>query len=65
MPAVDVKRRFHRGIYNFFKYYKPIADNWLLFNNAGIVPTLIAREKERNAEIIDKNLFEKITKTVR
>jgi predicted ABC-type ATPase len=65
VPAVDVKRRFHRGICNFFKYYKPIADNWLLFNNAGIVPSLIAREKEGNAEIIDKNLFEKIAKTVR
>jgi predicted ABC-type ATPase len=65
VPAVDVKRRFHRGIYNFFKYYKPIADNWLLFNNAGIVPSLIAREKEGNAEIVDKKLFEKIAKTVR
>jgi predicted ABC-type ATPase len=60
VSAVDVKRRFHRGMHNFLKYYKPLADTWLLFNNADVTPRLIAREKDGETEIIDKELFEKI-----
>ena len=62
VPANDVKRRFHRGVYNFLNHYKPLADTWLLFNNADAVPKLIAQDKGGKAEIIDKVLFEKITK---
>ena len=65
VPAVDVKRRFCRGLYNFLHYYKPLADTWLLFNNADAVPQLIAQEKNGKPEIIDKALFEHITKTSR
>ncbi len=65
VAAVDVRRRFHRGIYNFFKYYKPLADTWLLFNNADVSPRLIAREKNGKAEIINKALFQKIARAIR
>lgn len=60
VAAVDVRRRFQRGIDNFFKYYKPLAGTWLLFNNADVTPRLIAREKDGQAEIIDKVLFDKM-----
>lgn len=43
VPEIDVKRRFHRGLYNFFHHYKPMADTWSLFNNADIIPLLIAK----------------------
>lgn len=65
VPAVDVKRRFYRGIFNFFEYYRPLADTWLLFNNADATPQLIARERDGGIEIIDKDLFEKIIKITR
>ncbi len=64
VPAVDVKRRFNRGIYNFFKYYKPLAGTWLLFNNSGVTPRLVAREKEGRTEVVDRELFENITKVL-
>jgi len=60
IPAADVKRRFRRGMHNFLNYYKPLADTWLLFDNAGVKPRLIAREKNGTAEIIEKELFAKI-----
>jgi len=63
VPATDVKRRFHRGLYNFLKYYKPLSDTWLLFNNADAVPRLIAQEKDGKTEVIDKELAEKIMKS--
>ena len=60
VPAIDVKRRFHRGLYNFFKYYKPLSDTWLLFNNADASPRLIAKEKSGKTDFVDKGLFETI-----
>lgn len=62
VPVADVRRRFNRGIYNLFKLYKPILDSWMLFNNAGATPSLIAEERERKLLIIDKDLFDRITK---
>ena len=61
VPAIDVRRRFDRGLNNFFKYYKPLADTWLLFNNSDVVPRLIAREKNGTTEVFDKELFNAIT----
>ncbi len=61
VPALDVRRRFHRGIYNFFNYYKKISDTWLLFNNSNAMPRLIAQEKNGKAEILDSDLFRKVS----
>ncbi|MBI4707797.1 MAG: zeta toxin family protein [Candidatus Omnitrophica bacterium] len=65
VPAVDVKRRFYRGIYNFLHHYSPLSDSWLLFNNADAVPRLIVQSKFGKVEIINKDLFEKITEILR
>jgi predicted ABC-type ATPase len=60
VPAADVKRRFYRGLYNFLNYYRKIAHTWLLFDNAGSTPKLIARERDSKIEVINKELFEQI-----
>jgi len=60
IPAQDVRRRFRRSISNFFKLYRPLADSWMLFNNSGLTPTLIAKGKDGRVSVIDKDLFEKL-----
>jgi predicted ABC-type ATPase len=62
IPVADVRRRFDRGLYNFFNYYKPLADTWLLFNNSDAKPALIVREKEGKVEVFDEELYSKIVK---
>lgn len=62
VPAVDVRRRFYRGIYNFIHYYKPLADTWLLFNNADSTPKLIARERNGQVDVVDNEMFDKMIK---
>ncbi len=62
VPVKDVKRHFSRGFYNFFKLYRPILDSWMLFNNSGATPTIIAEEKKGELTVIDKNLFKEILK---
>ena len=60
VPVQDVRRRFHRSITNFFTLYEPLLDSWMFFNNAGPVPILIAKRKNGQAEVIDRDLFQGI-----
>ncbi len=60
IPAQDVRRRFKRSACNFFKLYRFLFDSWMLFDNAGAMPRLIARTKSDQLAIINKELFEKI-----
>ena len=65
VPEQDIRRRFKRSVCNFFKLYQPLIDSWMLFNNSGSVPALIAKEKEGQTSIIDEVLFENVKKSVR
>ena len=62
VPIEDVKRRFGRSINKFFKEYRLLADKWILFNNAGTTPKIIARKQNAHIEVVNQNLFEKINK---
>lgn len=62
VPANDVRRRFYHGIYNFFKYYKSIADSWTLFDNSGTMPNIIAKGKNGHLEIFKDDVFNNIIK---
>ena len=61
VPVQDVRRRFQRGMQNLFKLYKPLLDSWMLFDNAGSIPKLIAEERNDRPSILDKDLYDKIT----
>ena len=65
VPAEDVRRRFVRGIRNFFKLYESMLDSWVLFDNSKAKPHLIAKRRNGHDEIMDKELFVKIQKTAR
>jgi predicted ABC-type ATPase len=61
----DVRRRFARSISNFFTLYQPLVDSWMLFNNSGARPILIAKRKNGQSSIIDEKLFEQIREMVK
>jgi len=62
VPAEDVRRRFTRGIHNFFNLYEPIVDSWMLFDNSKAKPVLIAKRKSGNIEVTNEDLFKIIQK---
>jgi len=64
VPVADIKRRFERSTGKFFKQYRLLADQWMLFNNEQFKPKLIARKQNAHIDVIDKSLFEKIIKKV-
>lgn len=65
VPAEDVRRRFIRGIYNFFNLYEPLVDSWMLFDNSKAKPILIAKRKNGHMEVANNDLFETIQKGIK
>ena len=62
VPAVDVRRRFRRSIENFFKVYEPLLDTWMLYDNSGSEPLLVAEKIGDKFSVKDEDLFKKISK---
>ena len=44
VPPDDIRRRYRRGIANFFAIYRPIADSWELHDNSTAPSKLIAAQ---------------------
>ena len=65
VPAEDVRRRFARGINNFFALYEPLLDSWMLFDNSKAKPVLIAKKRNVNREVVNEELFQMILRTAR
>lgn len=63
IPEETIRRRFDRGIKNFFDLYLPIANSWRLFNS-GVSPAVeVARYTEKAGEtIFDTALWSEIRK---
>lgn len=49
IPTHVIKRRFHAGLENFNKIYKNLVDHWVLFDNTGETPIILARKGGKNA----------------
>ncbi|MFC1637053.1 zeta toxin family protein [Planctomycetota bacterium] len=65
VPVQDVLRRFDRSIRNFFTLYQSLADSWMLFDNSGVIPVLIAKGKNGKVKILNKLLYDRITQGIK
>jgi predicted ABC-type ATPase len=57
IPSDDVRRRFGRGIRNFFDIYEKVFDTWMVFDNSGIKPALIAESINGVLKVTNIDLF--------
>jgi predicted ABC-type ATPase len=53
VPETVVRRRFDKGLYNFLHFYQPIIDSWVMFDNSGDTPKMIAYEESGKFKILD------------
>jgi len=60
VPEQAVRRRFARGLQNLFRHYLDEVDSWLLFDNSGGTPRLVAKRQRGEAVIHDAALFARI-----
>jgi predicted ABC-type ATPase len=65
VPVGDVRRRFARGINNFFTLYESLLDSWMLFDNSKAKPVLIAKRKNGHREVVNEELFKAIQRAAR
>lgn len=65
VPAEDVRRRFARGIHNFFNLYEPLLDSWMMFDNSKAKPVLIAKRRNGHRKVVKGELFKIIQRDVR
>ena len=62
IPSDTVDRRFRRGLHNFLFRYRSLADSWYLFDNSDIPPALVARSEHGQHTVLNRDLYEGITK---
>jgi predicted ABC-type ATPase len=62
VPRGDVIRRYEAGLRNWFRLYRPIADEWWMFDGAATPPTVIAHEKDAKLVISQSRLYRRILK---
>lgn len=61
VPADTIRRRYQRGIRNFFALYRPLATSWRLYDNANTRPRLIARgDPDHPTHITDEAVWNRI-----
>ena len=53
----NVRRRFDRSIHNFLAYYRQLGDSWMLFDNSGTTPAIVALEQEGKSGIINRQIY--------
>lgn len=62
VPAETVRRRYTRGLANFFTLYMPLATTWRFYDNSGRRSRLIAHGKSKAQLVtIDDTLWQHIT----
>lgn len=62
VPESVVRRRFQNGLTNLLTLYRPLLDLWMLFDNSGTEPRLIACEEVGEFRVFDQRLFGTIVK---
>lgn len=59
-----IRRRYYKGIINFFSVFKNLADDWYLFDNSNTYPYLVASEfKQKNLIINNNKTYKNIINT--
>ena len=67
VPEETVRRRYKRGLRNFFRLYLPLVDSWQMFDNSRAGrPRLVASGREDHVqEVANASLWRKISEVYR
>jgi predicted ABC-type ATPase len=60
IPEAIVRRRFERSIRNFLGEYRLLADRWILFDNSGAEPRVMATARKGELRIVDSQRYNEI-----
>ncbi|HEY1423655.1 MAG TPA: AAA family ATPase [Candidatus Acidoferrum sp.] len=63
IPEAVIRRRFQRSFANFWKYYRPIADGWTLFNSEQ-KPVVVASAARRAIQVAEQSMYNRIIESL-
>jgi predicted ABC-type ATPase len=63
VPEAIVRRRFGRSLRNFWEQYRPLADEWILFDGSAAALSTIAKEMEGRLHIIESKSYNEIVRS--
>jgi predicted ABC-type ATPase len=62
VPEATVRRRYARGLINFFALYRSMATTWRLYDNSRARPRIVARgDRTGRSAVSDVGLWKRIT----
>ena len=62
VPPADIQRRYHAGVRNLFRLYRPVLNSWWLYDASRLPPKLIAIEEDGHLVVNRKRLYRQIEK---
>jgi predicted ABC-type ATPase len=65
VPGDVVRRRFQRGLENFFRLYDSLADSWIIFDNSEETPRVVAYKEGGKVMVTDHKLYRMILRRAR
>lgn len=63
IPEATIRRRYHRGLKNFFEIYKPIVDGWFFIDNSRGNFSVVAKGVNGETTVLEKEIWEQIRTT--
>jgi len=57
IPEKDIRRRYKRGIANFWNLYKALIDEWIIFDNSGERLCKVAHGNPRQTQVLEAQRF--------
>jgi predicted ABC-type ATPase len=63
VPRQVIRRRYRAGIRNFWNLYVPIADHWVMYDNSGPAPELVARgHRPLEVSVVQPRIWRQISR---
>jgi len=62
IPEETIRRRYERGRQNLIKLYLPGCDRWIVYENSGTSPLLVAEKDDNETKIYQPELWSQITR---
>lgn len=60
IPEAVIRRRFESGVRNLFQDYRPLLDDWSLYDASRFPPLLVVRENESRRVVHESDLYASI-----
>ncbi len=60
VPGATVRRRFHRGLANFHRLYRPLVDRWWCLDGSCVPPVLVAEGDPATVSVLAADTWQQV-----